>query len=102
MLLACTSGFFAALAFINIYLLMYRPNDLVIWKGLVAGALLQDLFMIGGFLTDIRSRGGTGFGVADSSGKTWGNVVGYSMIALLRVLFVAGVGLGGSKGKKEL
>lgn len=101
-LLACTSGFFAALAFINIYLLVHRPNDLVVWRGLITGVLLQDLFMVGGFLTEIRSRGGIGVGIADWNGQDWGNVVGYSTIALLRGMFVAGVGLGGDKVKKDL
>lgn len=101
-LLACTSGFFASLAFVNIYLLAYRPNDLLVWKGLIAGTLLQDLFMVGGFLTELASRGGSGIRLADWSGQDWGNVVGYSVIALLRGLFIAGVGLGEDKVTKRL
>lgn len=100
-LLDCTSGFFAALAFINIYLLLYRPNDLVVWRGLIAGILIQDLFMVGGFLRELRLRDG-GIELADWSGQDWGNVGGYTAIALLRGLFLAGVGLGGGKGVKEL
>lgn len=100
-LLDCTSGFFAALAFINIYLLLYRPNDLVVWRGLIAGILIQDLFMVGGFLRELRLRDG-GVELADWSGQDWGNIGGYTAIALLRGLFLAGVGLGGGKGVKEL
>lgn len=100
-LLDCTSGFFAALAFINVYLLLYRPNDLVVWRGLIAGVLLQDLFMLGGFLRELRLRDG-GVATADWSGQDWGNVIGYSAIAMLRGLFVVGVGLGKGKGVKEL
>lgn len=101
-LLACTSGFFASLAFVNIYLLVYRPNDLVVWKGLITGTLLQDLFMVGGILKELRSRADGGITLADWDGQDWGNVVGYSAIALLRGLFVAGVGLGANKAGKEL
>lgn len=100
-LLDCTSGFFAALAFINIYLLLHRPNDLEVWRALCAGVLLQDLFMIGGFLRELRLRDG-GVAVADWTGQDWGNVGGYTVIALLRGLFVAGIGLGRGKGMKEL
>lgn len=99
-LLDCTSGFFAALIFINVYLLVYRPNDLVVWKGLVGGVLLQDLFMIRGFLLELSLRNG-GVAVANWSGQDWGNVVGYSVIALVRALFVAGVGLNSSQGVKD-
>lgn len=102
-LLDCTSGFFAALAFINVYLLVYRPNDLVVWKGLVGGVFLQDLFMIRGFLQELGMRNGSA-AVVGWSGQDWGNVVGYSVIALVRALFVLGVGVGPNPGqtRKEL
>ena len=57
--------------------------------------------MVGGFLRELRLRDG-GVAVNDWSGQDWGNVVGYSAIATVRGLFVAGVGLGGGKGVKEL
>ena len=104
-LLDCTSGFFAALCFINVYLLVYRPHDVVVWRGVVGGVLLQDLFMVGGFLREMRLR--QAMGVTVWTGADWGNVGGYTAIAIVRGLFVMGVGMGGTgpgvaEMKKEL
>lgn len=88
-LLDCTSGWFAALAFISTFFLFYRPNDLLIWKGLIGAIFLQDLFMLGGFARELKLRG------SQWTGDDYGNIIGYSAIALVRALFVVGVGLDG-------
>jgi len=94
----CSSGFFATLAFLNIFFLLYRPNDILVWRALTGSVILQDLFMIGGFARELNLRGG------EWRGQDYGNVLGYSAIVAVRALFVLGVGIGERRGgsKKEL
>ena len=56
--------------------------------------------MIGGFLRELRLRDG-GVAVADWSGQDWGNVGGYAVIALVRALFLTGVGVGSGMTGRE-
>ena len=86
-LLDGTSGFLAALAFLNVFFLLYRPNDILVWRALIGAVLLQDIFMLGGFARELKLRGG------DWRGEDYGNIGGYILIAAVRSLFLLDVGM---------
>ena len=86
-LLDGTSGFLAALAFLNMFFLLYRPNDILVWKALIGAVLLQDVFMLSGFARELKLRG------SDWRSEDYGNIVGYIFIATVRSLFLLDLGL---------
>ena len=90
-LLDTLAGCFASLAITQSYFLYTRPNDLTIWRGLNVGTFVLDLFQLASFYRALVAEGRL-----DTSlwrGEDYGNIVGYTIIALVRAAFIAGVGV---------
>lgn len=99
LLLDAMAGFLASLAFMQIYFLSTRPNDMTVWRGMQGGTLLVDIFMLGGFARALITEGRTD--CMDWRSDDWSNVGGYVVIAAIRLAFLLGVGIRGEgKGKR--
>lgn len=84
-------GFFGSPVVLQVFLLRLRPDDIAAWKILQACILVQNAFMLGGFLR-IKSREGR----ADPRAWTraeWGKQVGVVGAATIRIAFILGIGL---------
>lgn len=90
-LLDTLAGCFASLAVTQTYFLITRPHDVPVWKGLNVGTFVLDLFQLASFYRALAAEGRL-----DTSlwrGEDYGNVVGYTVIALVRAAFIAGIGV---------
>ncbi|PWN93205.1 hypothetical protein FA10DRAFT_16032 [Acaromyces ingoldii] len=85
------AGFFACLIFLNLYFLSTKANDVTVWRGLQGGTLLTDVFMLFAFGRALSTEGRTT--LESWRGEDYGNVVGYTVILLVRLAFVLGLGL---------
>lgn len=100
-LLDSGAGWYAMLLFTTVYLFLKKPDDVISWTALQGGVLMTDVFMLFAFYREMDTTGRL-LATGSWSGQDWGNVVGYSFIALVRISFVSGVGLGGAgKGKES-
>ena len=91
LLLDALVGFFAGLAFLQAVLLRARPNDVVVWKCLQAATILIDLAMLAGFYRALSSTGR--LDVSTWRNEEWNNIMINSFVAMIRTLFVLGVGM---------
>lgn len=90
MLLDSSAGWDASLAFMSTYFLMNKPHDQTVWIGINGGTLLVDFFMLfalGRCLHD-QNR----LSPSTWTGIEYGNVVGYTVIALMRITFLCNFG----------
>jgi hypothetical protein len=95
LLMDTLAGWYASLALMNIVMLKYRRNDMLVWRTMVAGTLLLDVFMLAGFAKALRREGRVAVG--SWTGDDWSNVGGYTVITLVRSMFLLGVGMGRGK-----
>ncbi|KAF2487119.1 hypothetical protein BDY17DRAFT_3681 [Neohortaea acidophila] len=91
------AGFFAMLVVLQVVLLRLRPHDVTVWRCVQAGILVQDLFMMAGFVTEMRLTGRVD--MSAWRGDDWANLAIYPLLVLLRSSFV--FGFGGSSGQGE-
>jgi len=92
------AGFFASLAFLQIFLLWPKPNDWVVWRAMQGATLLTDIFMLGGFYRALRSEGRLDTHLWRA--EDYSNIGGYAVISIIRVAFLLGIGLRISKSKR--
>lgn len=98
-LLDAGAGWFAALILLNLGFLRYKANDVTVWKILEAAIILVDVFQLVGFARLYQAEGK--MAMSQLSGQDLGNVIGYSVIALVRTAFVLGIGLSSKKLKQK-
>jgi len=98
-LLDSGAGFFAMLLTLNVAFLVYRPNDMLVWKTLQAGTLMTDVLMLLGFAREMQATGRLDTGMW--TGQDWGNVGGYAAVAAVGVAFLLDVGRGEGQGKAK-
>jgi len=86
---------YASLVVLNVVMLKYRWNDMLVWRAMSGATLMVDLFMLAGFGKALRRE--SRMDVGKWSGDDWGNVGGYTFITLVRGAFLLGVGMGRGK-----
>ncbi|KAJ7583858.1 hypothetical protein C8J56DRAFT_952035 [Mycena floridula] len=93
------AGFFAGMAFTQIFLLRAKKEDLTVWKAVQVSMVFVDIFMLFGLARALIGQRG-GMDTTSWRGQDWGNIVGYPALILIRLAFLAGVGMG-RKGKDK-
>jgi hypothetical protein len=86
-LLTILSGFFCALILLEVYLLRARPNDLAVWNSVQAGTLIVDVHLLYTLAKVL------GLDPRTWRVEEWANVVFTSWVAVLRIVFLMGVGI---------
>ncbi|PWN39685.1 hypothetical protein IE81DRAFT_13203 [Ceraceosorus guamensis] len=86
------AGWYVALITLQIFAITKRPKDWALWQTLNLSIFFVDAFMLLGFARGLSLEGK----LNDTSqwrGQDWGNIAGYAFIGLVRLAFVAGVGV---------
>lgn len=95
------AALYAFIAIISAGVLRASP-DLKVWRIVQAGILVVDLAIIASFYVSLEQQGR--LELAKWRGQDWGNIGFTGTVAIIRSLFLAGVGVGGTaaiKGKKR-
>ncbi|CAO2655540.1 Nn.00g043430.m01.CDS01 [Neocucurbitaria sp. VM-36] len=88
-------GAFAMFAFLMIFMLRYT-NDLGVWKLFQGGLLFTDFAALFSMFKAIQAQGG------EIRSEATTNIAIIAVITIVRVLFVAGVGVGiGPRGERK-
>lgn len=90
-LLASSSGFFAGLAFLQLYLLRARPADLVVWRALQGALIAVDAAMFAALVGALVREGRVDKMLWRA--EDWVNMVMYPALLTIRLAFVSGVGM---------
>jgi hypothetical protein len=90
-LLYITSSFYLSTIFLQVVLLTLQRDDLTVWKCLQSSILIQDLGILAAVGRSLRVQGR--MDAALLTAEEWGNIAILGAVGLIRVLFIAGLGL---------
>ena len=99
LLLDTVAAFLAGLVYLEVVLLRVKAADMVVWRAVQAGQLIVDLGMLAAFTRALKVQGRMGIG--NWRAEEWGNYGITAGVAVIRVLFLTGVGIGRKKGRKR-
>ena len=99
MFLDTLAGYYAGTIQLQVYLLRARSNDLTVWRALQACILIVDIAVLGGYGRALDAQNRLSWTMWRAT--EWSSIAVLSVVAMVRVAFLLGVGMQAKKESKR-